>query len=73
MFGLLWDLLFDLIEAIIGDDKGILVVLFAFLIMFFGHVIIVIMIFDTIGLSTDSPIPVYIALGAMFIEVLVTK
>lgn len=30
MFGLLWDLLFDLIEAIIGDDKGILVVLFAF-------------------------------------------
>lgn len=73
MFGLLWDLLFDLIEAIIGDDKGILVVLFAFLIMFFGHVIIVIMIFDTIGLSTDSPIPVNIALGAMFIEVLVTK
>ncbi len=73
MFNSLWDLLFDLIEAIIGDDKGILVVLFAFLIMFFGHMIIVIMIFDTIGLSTDNPIPVYIALGAMFIEVLVTK
>lgn len=73
MFGLLWDLLFNLIEAIIGDDKGILVVLFAFLIMFFGHLIIVIMIFDANGLSTDSPIPVYIALGVMFIEVLVTK
>ena len=73
MFGLLWDLLFDLIEAIIGDDKGILVVLFAFLIMFFGHLIIVVMIFDATGLSTDSPMPVYIALGAMFIEVLVTK
>lgn len=73
MFGLLWDLLFDLIEAIIGDDKGLCVVLIAFLIMFFGHLIIVIMIFDAIGLSTDSLIPVYIALGAMFIEVLVTK
>lgn len=73
MFNSLWDLLFDLIEAIIGDDKGILVVLFAFLIMFFGHLIIVVMIFDAVGLNTDSPISVYIALGAMFIEVLVTK
>ena len=73
MFNSLWDLLFDLIEAIIGDDKGILVVLFAFLIMFFGHLIIVIMNFDSTGLSTDSPIPVYIALGARFIEVLVIK
>lgn len=71
MFDLLWGLLFDLIEAIIGYDKGFCVVLIAFLIMLFGHLIIVFMIFDAVGLSTNSPIPIYIAFGVMLIEVLV--